>query len=123
MSYTVTNLTNQNQSFGNVNLAPHQQIVVPYLDQVAAAAALAAGVVSITPALAAAPVTLTDNSGGTPTTTIAAINVATPADFAAVAAQLVIIRNAIASLAAAGNNNSAGLGNAIAQLNAGIENP
>ena len=43
---------------------------------------------------------LTDNSGGTATSTIAAITVTTPADLAAVATQLSIIRNAIASLSA-----------------------
>lgn len=43
---------------------------------------------------------MTDNSGGTASTTLAAMTVTTPADLAAVAAQLVIIRNAIASLAA-----------------------
>lgn len=43
---------------------------------------------------------LTDNSGGTGSNTIAAITVSTPADLAAVGTQLGIIRNAIASLAA-----------------------
>lgn len=44
---------------------------------------------------------LTDSTGGTPSTTLAAITVTTPADLAAVGTQLGIIRNAIASLAAA----------------------
>lgn len=43
---------------------------------------------------------ITDNSGGTVTTTIAAITATTPADLTAVGVQLAIIKNAIASLAA-----------------------
>lgn len=43
---------------------------------------------------------LTDNSTGSATGTLAAITSSTPADLAAVGAQLVIIKNAIASLAA-----------------------
>jgi hypothetical protein len=44
---------------------------------------------------------LTDSTGGTASATLAAITVTTPADLAAVGTQLGIIRNAIASLAAA----------------------
>lgn len=131
MSFTVTNLTNQYQSFGNLNLEPHQSKTVPYVDQAQTAAAVAAGVISISPSLTAAT-SLTNNSGGVVTTVIAALpatvtgvdgtgsNAASKAD---VDAALVLIRNAIASLAAANNNNIAGINNALEQLNAGIENP
>lgn len=40
---------------------------------------------------------LTDSTGGTPSATLAAITVTTPADLTAVGVQLGIIRNAIAS--------------------------
>lgn len=47
----------------------------------------------------AAPTALTINTGGTPGNTLAAMTVTTPADLAAVAAQLVIIQNSINSVA------------------------
>ena len=46
-----------------------------------------------------APTALTINTGGTPSNTLAAMTVTTPADLTAVAAQLVIIQNSINSLA------------------------
>ena len=131
MSFTVTNLKNEYVSFGNVNLDPLQVRVVPYVDQASAAVAIAAGLISVSPSLAA-NTTLTNNSGGVVTTVIAALpatvtgvdgtanNAASKAD---VDAALVLIRNAIASLAAANNNNLGGIQNAIGQLNNGIENP
>lgn len=131
MSFTVTNLTNEYQSFGNLNLEPGQVKTVPYVDQAATAAAVAAGRISISPSIAAAT-TLTNNSGGTVSTTLALIPDTvtgvdgvgdTAASKADVDAALVIIRNAIASLAAASNNNLAGINNALAQFNNGIENP
>ncbi len=71
--YTVKNLTNINQSFGQINLAPggSTSVVNPSAELYTA---VARGVVSVTPALPAeVATTLTDNSGGTASTTLAAI--------------------------------------------------
>jgi hypothetical protein len=50
--------------------------------------------------VAAAPVALTNSTGGTVSNTLAALTVTAPADFAAVGVQFGIQRNALASLAA-----------------------
>ncbi len=71
--YTVKNLTNINQSFGQINLAPggSTSVVNPSAELYTA---VSRGVVSVTPALPAeVATTLTDNSGGTASTTLAAI--------------------------------------------------
>jgi len=105
--FTVTNLTNSGQAAGNVYLEPGQSKSVEYVDA-GIRAAVAANVMSVTPAL----------SSGTAVgaITITEVNTAGSADTASVQA-------AVNTLIAAVNGLIASTSSVTAEVSVGSENP
>ena len=110
-TYSVSNISGQAFGINNLSFAVGETKTINYITS-RMVAAQTAGYLSITPSVNNLPDTVTDSSGGAASLTFAAIT----AGGAYAQADLVALKNAVASIAAQLNKNAQAIANLQAQI-------